>query len=373
MRHLLILGAGTAGTMTANRLRRRLDPTTSGGSPSSIAMTGTLSAGIAVRPLPRSEPGAPRPLPACATVGRRRLPRRRGRQSGRTREVSLVGGQHLRYDYLVIATGTSRGPTRRRAWSDSVAQSIHDFYTLDGAERAAGSARMVRRRPARGARHRDADQVPRRAAGVRVPGRRVPEAAGLRDRVELVYVTPLSGAFTKPVAATRLGRMLDEREDRGRARLHGRAHRRRADDARVLRRARGAVRPARHGPAEHGRRLRRPAPASATSSTTSPSTRTRFMSRAHDNVFALGDATDLPTSKAGSVAHFSVDVFVDNFVELVAGRPHDAAASTGTRTASSSRGDGKALLIDFNYDVEPLPGITRSRGRAAAAARGDPR
>ena len=31
-------------------------------------------------------------------------------------------------------------------------------------------------------------------------------------------------------------------------------------------------------------------------------------------------------------------------------------ASTGTRTASSSPGDGKALLIDFNYDTEPLPG-----------------
>ena len=35
---------------------------------------------------------------------------------------------------------------------------------------------------------------------------------GLRDRVELVFVTPLDGAFTKPVASERLGAMLDERK-----------------------------------------------------------------------------------------------------------------------------------------------------------------
>ncbi len=55
------------------------------------------------------------------------------------------------------------------------------------------------------------------------------------------------------------------------------------------------------------------------------------------------------------MAHFAVDVFVDNFLEHIAGRPMDPH-STGTPTASSSPGNGKGLLIDFNYDVEPLPG-----------------
>ena len=35
---------------------------------------------------------------------------------------------------------------------------------------------------------------------------------GMRDRVELVYATPLPGAFTKPIAAGRLGSMLDDRK-----------------------------------------------------------------------------------------------------------------------------------------------------------------
>ena len=41
-----------------------------------------------------------------------------------------------------------------------------------------------------------------------------------------------------------------------------------------------------------------------------------LQSTAHANIFAVGDASDIPTSKAGSVAHFSVEIFVDNFLEL---------------------------------------------------------
>ena len=39
-----------------------------------------------------------------------------------------------------------------------------------------------------------------------------------------------------------------------------------------------------------------------------------LLSTTYDNIFALGDASDIPASKAGSVAHFSVEVFVDNFL-----------------------------------------------------------
>ena len=74
-----------------------------------------------------------------------------------------------------------------------------------------------------------------------------------------------------------------------------------------------------------------------------------------DNVFALGDAANLPTSKAGSVAHYSVDVFVDNFIEHIAGRPMTEQFD-GHANCFIESGNGKGLLIDFNYDIEPLPG-----------------
>jgi sulfide:quinone oxidoreductase len=80
-----------------------------------------------------------------------------------------------------------------------------------------------------------------------------------------------------------------------------------------------------------------------------------FLSTAHDNVFAVGDASNIPTSKAGSVAHFSVEVFVDNFVEHVEGRPMTGSFD-GHANCFIESGDKKALLIDFNYDTEPLTG-----------------
>ena len=75
----------------------------------------------------------------------------------------------------------------------------------------------------------------------------------------------------------------------------------------------------------------------------------------YDDIWALGDASNIPTSKAGSVAHFSVDVFVENFVQLIAGEAMTHKFD-GHANCFIETGDGKAMLIDFNYDTEPLPG-----------------
>jgi sulfide:quinone oxidoreductase len=80
-----------------------------------------------------------------------------------------------------------------------------------------------------------------------------------------------------------------------------------------------------------------------------------MQSSAHPDIWALGDAGDLPTSKAGSVAHFSVDVFVDNLVDHLAGRPMRRSFD-GHANCFVESGHGKALLLDFNYDTEPLTG-----------------
>jgi sulfide:quinone oxidoreductase len=80
-----------------------------------------------------------------------------------------------------------------------------------------------------------------------------------------------------------------------------------------------------------------------------------LLSKAYRNIFVLGDASDVPTSKAGSVAHFSVEVFVENFLQHVNGEPMTASFD-GHANCFVESGDGKGLLIDFNYDTEPLPG-----------------
>ena len=80
-----------------------------------------------------------------------------------------------------------------------------------------------------------------------------------------------------------------------------------------------------------------------------------LLSKAHDNLWAVGDASDIPASKAGSVAHFSVEIFVENFLEHIEGRTMTGAFD-GHANCFVESGDDKALLIDFNYDTEPLPG-----------------
>jgi sulfide:quinone oxidoreductase len=80
-----------------------------------------------------------------------------------------------------------------------------------------------------------------------------------------------------------------------------------------------------------------------------------LLSKKYNNVFAVGDASDIPASKAGSVAHFSIDLFVENFVDHINGRTMKELFD-GHANCFIESGHGKGLLIDFNYDTEPLPG-----------------
>jgi sulfide:quinone oxidoreductase len=75
----------------------------------------------------------------------------------------------------------------------------------------------------------------------------------------------------------------------------------------------------------------------------------------HENIFVVGDATNLPTSKAGSVAHFQADVIVDNVLHTMRGQSL-IESFDGHANCFIESGFGRAMLIDFNYDVEPLPG-----------------
>jgi sulfide:quinone oxidoreductase len=168
----------------------------------------------------------------------------------------------------------------------------------------------------------------------------------------MTYVTPLSGAFTKPVASKHLGGMLDTR----RIGLETDFLLERVEDGRLVSYDErkvpfdllvtvplnmGAEYVARSGLGDEMNCV--------------PVDRGTFLATGHDNVFAIGDANDIPTSKAGSVAHFSVDCFVDNFVRHVQGLPM-LQRFDGHANCFVESGHGKGLLIDFDYDTEPLPG-----------------
>lgn len=86
-----------------------------------------------------------------------------------------------------------------------------------------------------------------------------------------------------------------------------------------------------------------------------PTDKHTLRSKDWENIFVIGDATNVPTSKAGSVAHFEGDVLFENILSAVRGEEPEARFD-GHANCFIETGNGKAALIDFNYDTEPLPG-----------------
>ncbi len=77
----------------------------------------------------------------------------------------------------------------------------------------------------------------------------------------------------------------------------------------------------------------------------------------HAEIFALGDATDLPLSKAGSTAHFEAPVVAERVAARVKGLEPDAKAGSyeGRVMCFFEVGDGRGTLLRFDYDHPPRP------------------
>ncbi len=75
----------------------------------------------------------------------------------------------------------------------------------------------------------------------------------------------------------------------------------------------------------------------------------------YDNIYVVGDATNVPTSKAGSVAHYEAEVITKNLVREIDNEEPEPIFD-GHATCFIVSGYDKAYLIDFNYKTEPLPG-----------------
>jgi len=75
------------------------------------------------------------------------------------------------------------------------------------------------------------------------------------------------------------------------------------------------------------------------------------------NVYALGDTTDLPLSKAGSTAHFEAPIVAERIAAAVEGREPEGkhANYTGKVMCFFEVGDGKGTLLQFDYDHPPKP------------------
>ncbi len=75
------------------------------------------------------------------------------------------------------------------------------------------------------------------------------------------------------------------------------------------------------------------------------------------NIFALGDTTDLPLSKAGSTAHFEAPIVAERVAAAVLGRKPSGKhkSYTGKVMCFFEVGDGKGTLLQFDYEHPPKP------------------
>ena len=177
----------------------------------------------------------------------------------------------------------------------------------------------------------------------------------IRDKVEITFVTPLDGAFTKPIASDRLGSLLAEKgielvTEFNTGEVDGAGGRLVSYDEREVPFDLLVTIPL-HGGADYVSR----SPGLGDDLGFVPTDPATLQSKAKPNVFVLGDATNVPTSKAGSVTHFEGELLTENIRRFLAGEELDASYD-GHANCFIETGFHKALLIDFNYETEPLPG-----------------
>lgn len=356
MKDLVILGAGTAGTMAANKLRPRLDAKEWRITIVDQDNTHHYQPGYLFLPFGMYRPSEivkPRekfiPKGVELTIGEidRVIPAENA--------VLLADGRRLPYDQLVIATGTTPRPDQTPGlMGPEWRKSVHEFYTFEGSQALA--AALDKWEGGRLVIH--ITEMPIKCPVAPLEFAFLADSyfkkRGMRDRVELVYVTPLDGAFTRPLAARTLGGMLEERGialepdfaiehvDEERKVLVSYDEREVPFDLLVtVPLNMGADYIARSGLGDELNYV--------------PVDKHTLLSKAWPNIFALGDASDIPASKAGSTAHFAVDVFAENFVHHIRGEAMPERFD-GHANCFIESGGGKALLLDFNYDTEPLPG-----------------
>ncbi|MFZ5822473.1 MAG: type III sulfide quinone reductase, selenoprotein subtype [Chloroflexota bacterium] len=357
MKTFLILGAGTGGTMMANKMAEALDPQewrivivdkdqNHYYQPGFLFIPfGIYSSADVVKPKRNFLP------PAVEVV---------------FGEIELIepdknrvklNGKNISYDYLVIATGSYIHPEETAGMLDGGGwrNNIFDFYTPDGA------AAMVRfLKFWKGGRMvLNVTEMP-----IKCPVAPLEflfladwffQERGIRDKVEITFATPLPGAFTKPRASSILGGMLDARD----IHLEPEFAIMEVDNAKQVIRSYDqreipydllVTIPTNMGAEVIG------ASGMGDELNFVPVDKHTLQSEKWPNVWLIGDASTAPSSKAGSVAHFMLDVVVENVLRHMEGL-EPLPKFDGHANCFIESGNEKGVLIDFNYEVEPLPGM----------------
>ncbi|MEQ8423379.1 MAG: FAD/NAD(P)-binding oxidoreductase [Cyclobacteriaceae bacterium] len=359
MKKILILGAGTAGTMMANKLHKDLNAKEWKITVVDREELHYYQPGFLFIPFGIYEPeDVVKPkqdfLPKGVDFQIAEIDKIKPERN----EVMLANGRTLLYDILVIATGTVPVPEETPGLKGKLwYKDIFDFYTYEGTTRLAkklkdwkGGKLVINL----------AETI------IKCPVAPLEFAfladayfteKGMREKVEISFVTPLSGAFTKPKATAMLSKLLAEKQ----IKVVPDFYLERVDEERKVLVSYDELEvpfdllvsiPVNKG----DDLIERSSMGDEDGLNFIPTDKETLKSKVYDNVFVIGDATNVPASKAGSVAHFEGEVLIENILSYIAGRPLEAKFD-GHSNCFIETGFGKASLIDFNYTTEPLPGV----------------
>lgn len=357
MKKLLILGAGTAGTIMANKMRKELPHkewivTIVEKETNHYYQPGFLYVVFGYY----QKKDIFKPTHKFFPKGIELINSEIEKINPEKNRVTLINGFEIDYDVLIIATGTRISPEdtpglKGELWK----KKIFDFYTIEGAEALAeffktwqGGNLVIN----------IADNP------IKCPVAPLEFAflsdyyftgKGIRDKVSITYVTPLSGAFTKPKASKLLGSLLQRKNvnlvtdfflgevDNANSKILDFGGREVPFDCLIT------------IPLHTGDQVISKSGLGDEFGFVKADKNT-LQSVLYKNIFVIGDAGNYPASKAGSVAHFQADVLEKNIIDYINNRPLTASFD-GHSNCYIETGFGKTILIDFNYETEPLPGL----------------
>lgn len=356
MKKLVILGAGTGGTIMANKMRKELERDEWEITIVDQFKTHYYQPGFLFMPFGMyKRKDVVKPKANFIPYGVNFILSGIDKVDGESNKVILKDGVVLNYDFLIIATGTRIVPEETPGLKDKLwHKSVFDFYTIEGASALADFFKTWEGgdlvlniadnpikcpvAPLEFVMFADAFFVER----------------GMRDKVNIKFVTPMSGAFTKPRASKMLGNLLKEKNieivpDFYMERVDNDAKKIISYDEQEVAFDCLVSIPVHMGdPMVERSGLGDDLNFVLTDKYT-------LQSQKFDNIFVLGDAANLPTSKAGSVVHFAADILEENLMCLIEGREMTGKFD-GHSNCYIETGFGKGALIDFNYETEPLPG-----------------
>ncbi|HBS12035.1 MAG TPA: oxidoreductase [Flavobacteriaceae bacterium] len=355
MKNLIILGAGTAGTMMANHMIHKLSSKEWNITIVDQYKTHYYQPGFLFLPFDTYTENQ------VKKVGKKFIPKGVNYIQKKIQQIFPkdnkieLEDETLLYDILIIATGSKTIPEEVEGMKgDNWKKNVFDFYTYEGALALRNKLREWKG----GKLVVHITEMPIKCPVAPLEFAFLADSffkkKGIRDKVKITYVTPLDGAFTKEKCSKSLGYLLKEKNIN--IEIDFAIERVDNENNKIIDYIDKEI--------EYDLLVTVPTNMGDSVIERSgmgddlnfvPTHHHTLQSLDNENVFVIGDATNVPASKAGSVAHFQAETLTDNILLYLDNKPLKEEFD-GHANCFIETGNNKALLIDFNYEQEPVEG-----------------